>query len=192
MTKKIILFNGCPSSGKDWASKYLLNKYQDNNKGLIFKTDKFARVLKERTHALYGFSWKPHDFYELVKEVPTEDFMGLTPRQAYINVSEIYFKQVHGKDVFGKILAKEIDKYKWDVLFITDSGFIEEAEVLINKYGEENVILVRIYRDGYSFKGDSRNYLDFSNRICSTNITNDGTKNYEKVLDNLLEDLSIL
>ena len=74
--KKVILLNGCPGCGKDYAADYITNKFDQAKK------DKFARVLKERTHALYGYDWRPHDYYEKVKEIPTEDFFGLTPRQA--------------------------------------------------------------------------------------------------------------
>lgn len=181
--KKVILLNSPAGSGKDYAADYITNKFDQAKK------DKFARVLKERTHALYGYAWRPHDYYEAVKEIPTEDFFGLTPRQAYINVSEVYFKPVHGKDIFGKILSKELDKYDWDIIVISDSGFVEEAEVLINKYGSENVILIKVIRPGYSFKGDSRNYIELNPNICNITITNDGTETYLKIIDSIVTDI---
>lgn len=181
--KKIVLFNGCPSAGKDYAAKYLASKYSN------IKIDKFARVLKERTHALYGYSWRPHDYYELVKDQSNEDFYGLTPRQAYINVSEVYFKTQHGKNIFGQILSKELDKYYWEILIITDSGFKEEAEVLINKYGHENIILVRIHREGYNFNTDSRNFIYLDKNICNIDIINDGTDIYLNTIDNLIQNI---
>ncbi len=181
--KKVILLNSPAGGGKDYAADYITNKFDQAKK------DKFARVLKERTHALYGYTWRPHDYYEAVKEIPTKDFFGLTPRQAYINVSEVYFKPIHGKDIFGKILSKELDKYDWDIIVISDSGFVEEAEVLINKYGSENVILIKVIRPGHSFKGDSRNYIELNPNICNITITNDGTETYLKIIDTIVTDI---
>lgn len=181
--KKIILLNSPPSSGKDFTADYIIANFNNAKK------DKFARVLKERTHALYGFAWRPHDFYEAVKEIANEDFYGLTPRQAYINVSELYFKPVHGKDIFGKILAQELDKYEWELMAISDSGFVEEAEVLINKYGKENIILIKIEREGYSFKGDSRSYINLGLDICSTVVFNDGTEDYLSIIQDLVNNI---
>lgn len=181
--KKIILLNGPASSGKDFAADFIVNNFKYARK------DKFAKVLKERTHALYGFSWRPHDYYEKVKEVPSDDFFGLSPRQAYINVSEIYFKPIYGKKIFGTILAQELDKYEWEIVAISDSGFVEEAEVLIDKYGKENILLIRIEREGYTFKEDSRNYIDLGDEICNITINNDGTENYLKIIESLVDSI---
>lgn len=181
--KKIILLNAPPQSGKDYAASYLIKKYEG------VKTDKFARVLKERTHGLYGFAWKPHDYYESVKDIPNGDFYGLTPRQAYINVSETYFKVHHGNSIFGLILSKELDKYDWNINIISDSGFKKEAEVLIEKYGAENIILIRIIREGYNFNGDSRSYIYLDHNICSIDIINNGTDDYLSILDKLIESI---
>lgn len=182
MNKKIILLNGCPGVGKDFGADFIVNNFKGAKK------DKFARVLKERTHALYGFPSRGHDYYENVKETPTEDFFGLTPRQAYIAVGEVYFKPTHGKHIFGKVLSKELDKYDWDIIVISDFGFVEEAEVLIEKYGKENIILIRIERDGHSFQGDSRNYIQLDPSICNITITNNGGQEYLDILDCIVKD----
>ena len=183
--KKILLLNAPPGAGKDYAGKHITKRV----KGA--QIDKFARVLKERTHALYGFAWRPWDYYEDCKDQPNEDFYGLTPRQAYINVSETYFKPVHDDRIFGRILADELDKYEWNLAVITDSGFMSEAEVLIEKYGEENVMHVQVKRNGFDFSGDSRSYLDFDGRICSTELENPGNYCFIDNIDKLLEDLDL-
>jgi len=110
---KILLLNGPPGSGKDHAARVIRDRYF----GRVAIT-KFAKVLKERTHALYGLgetdpvegTFKPyaHDEYENVKDTPLDEFLGLTPRQAYIGVSERYFKPMHGEQVFGKLLEPEL------------------------------------------------------------------------------------
>lgn len=177
--KKIFLFNGPPSSGKDYAAKWMASTY----KGC--KLDKFARVLKERTHALYGFPWKGMDYYEDCKNEPHEDFYGLTPRQAYINVSETYFKPHHGDRIFGKILAQELDTYDWDIVAISDSGFEGEAQVLVEKYGAENIILVRVHREGYDFSKDSRSYIYLN--VCNVDIQNLGDESYIEAVKDLVD-----
>lgn len=181
--KKIFLFNGPPSSGKDHAAKWMASNY----KGC--KLDKFARILKERTHALYGFPERSMDYYEHCKDEPNEDFFGITPRQAYINVSETYFKIHHGNRIFGEILAKELDSYDWDIVAISDSGFEAEAQVLIEKYGAENIILVRIHREGYGFSDDSRSYINLN--VCNIDIQNLGDETYIKVVEDLVDGVLI-
>lgn len=152
--KKIILLNGPPSSGKDFAANFIADCFNRT------RIDKFARILKERTHALYGFSDRKWDYYEHCKDIPNDDFYGLTPRKAYIGISEKYFKPMHDKYIFGKLLLSDIKDIKFDILIISDSGFIEEAEVLIEEYGSENVLLIKLIREGCNFNNDSRSYLE--------------------------------
>lgn len=175
--KKIILFNGAPSSGKDIASQYLINNIPNS------KLMKFAGVLKERTHALYGFSNRDMFYYESVKDKPSKDFLGLTPRQAYIEVSETYFKPTHGKRIFGEILAQEINNSEEDIIIISDSGFQEEVEVIESIFGAENILLLQPYRKDCDFSFDSRGYIELPNSDTHL-IYNDGGPNYLKeVLD---------
>ena len=172
--KKIILLNGAPSSGKDYAAKLLVNNIKS------CKLDKFARALKERTHALYGFPDRDFRYYEDTKELPSQDFLGLTPRQAYINVSETYFKPIHGKRVFGDLLSQELDKISEEIIAVSDSGFSEEAEVLIDKYGKNNILLLQIHRDGCTFEGDSRSYIELD--VTSKWIINKGDSSFDEII----------
>jgi hypothetical protein len=171
--KKIVLLNSAPGSGKDYAGNYIANSTD-------YKVYKFARILKERTHALYGLD-KAWDYYEMTKDISLDEFMGLTPRQAYINVSQKYFKPVHGNSIFGDILAEEIkdDNY----VIVTDCGFIEEIQPLINKYGKDSLYLIRIHREGYDFSNDSRGYI-YPEGVKAYDINNDGVTN--KYIDEIL------
>jgi len=177
---KIILLNGPPSSGKDFAATYIVKTFKNT------RQVKFAGILKEKTHALYGFINRPYNYYEEVKDLPNCDFYGITPRQAYINVSELYFKPTHGKNIFGKILAEELKEYNNKLIVISDSGFTEEAEVLIKEYGAHNIILVKIEREGHTFNGDSRSYLDLGPDICTTVIQNDGSQLFTDAIYDLV------
>lgn len=184
-SKKIILLNAPPGAGKDFAAKYLEQNLTD------CKLDKFARVLKERTHALYGFPERDFMYYESCKEEPNEDFLGLTPRQAYINVSETYFKPTHGKRVFGELLLQELKKENTSIIAVSDSGFKEEAEVLIDEYGADNIFLIHILREGCDFSSDSRNYI-YPPYCKSCWILNKGDSSFtDRILEVVTEWLEI-
>lgn len=182
MEKKIVLLNGPASSGKDHAAKYIVANYKKA------KMDKFARVLKERTHALYGFPWRGWDYYEDCKEIPNDDFYGLTPRQAYIGVSETYFKPMHDDYIFGRLLLRELENDSHEIVAVSDSGFVEEARVLIKQYGVNNVILIRIHREGYTFADvkDSRNYIHLP-ELVEFDIDNPGDESYTDRIDAILK-----
>lgn len=157
---RIILLNGPPRSGKDFGAEYL----QDKLRGAHAK---FADDIKERTHDLYGLrGWggKPRsaDYFEEFKDEPLDEFLGATPRQAYISVGES-FKKLHGQGIWGKLLVKDIRGLPSDkTIVISDSGFVEEALELVKEFGADNILLVRISREGYDFSNDSRSYIDLS------------------------------
>lgn len=126
-------------------------------------TEAFADEVKRATHRLFGLPDKPNE-YEALKDVSLDEFNGLTPRQAYIWMSEDVMKPKFGKGVFGEKLAERIRWY-WKessnrVIWITDSGFREEAEVIADKFGRHNCFILRLRGAGCSFVGDSRTYWD--------------------------------
>jgi len=186
---KIILFNGPPRCGKDTAGE-LLRELVD---GPHFIT-KFAKPVKEGVHKSLGLN-VPYDYFEHVKDEAVEEFHYQVPRKAYISYSEDYMKPNFGNDIFGKLTRNEIhsrigqdpwtdvDNY---IVGITDSGFVEEAQVLIDWIGSRNVVLVHLHREGCSFEGDSRSHLDLPVRTMAYN--NDGTvedlKNFVRIVLN--------
>lgn len=81
----------------------------------------------------------------------------LTIREAMIYISEVIMKPRFGDDYFGRVRANNIPDNE---VSIDDScGFIEELPPLIEKVGSENILLMRIHREGYTFEGDSRSYI---------------------------------
>ena len=104
---KIILLNGPPRCGKDYAGNLLT--------GPGARVAKFAHVLKERTHAAYSILHRgqpaPHDWFETTKDEPCGEFLGRTPREAYIAFSEQFMKPLHGVDIFGRLLLAELAKH---------------------------------------------------------------------------------
>lgn len=166
--KFIVFINGPPGAGKDTLGLRLSQTYQG------FSIVKFAKVLKERTHALYGNARLPHGFFEAVKDKPSEFFKGLTPREAYIAVSERYMKPLHGPTVWGEVLTDALTaEYSYARgAFVTDSGFTHEAIPVINHFGARNCLLVRIHAEnrGCRFTGDSRNYIELP--VETIDVTN--------------------
>lgn len=184
---KVIFLNGPPGCGKDFAGRLFATKYVGR-----VHVDKFARVLKEATHALYGIFIQgkpaPHDWMENRKDEPASELFGLTPRQAYIAVSETYMKEQHGKRIFGQLLERQlgIEAAGADLIVITDSGFREEAEVLVERYGADNCLMIHLQRSECSFDGDSRSRVDLSDLgVKAQEVVNPGTP------DGLLEALSV-
>lgn len=158
---KVILFNGPPRSGKDTAADILYN-YFAKIQELYPKRYAFARPLKETTHALYGIKCE-WDAFEYTKDREQEKFFGLSPRQAYIKVSEEMVKPVLGKEHWGNVFLNYVDSLpnvKENIIIVSDCGFIEEIQPIKKKIGSHNMFLINVVREGTNFKNDSRSYID--------------------------------
>lgn len=153
---KIILVNGPPMSGKDTLCNYLVDEYNG-------KLRKFAAPIKRAVAAIYHNNdrseFNKYDSPEL-KQEPQGIYFGQTCRRVQIAVSESFLKPFHNdQGIFGKILAERLENDLDAPVFVSDSGFRREAEELVAKFGEHNIVLLRIFRDGYTFEGDSRDYI---------------------------------
>lgn len=188
----VLLLNGPSRSGKDYGGAALVRKLQDNGKHACVV--KFAHVLKVRTHAAYGVLHHgqpaPHDWFESNKDTPAGEFLGRTPRETYIAFSENLMKPLHGDDIFGRLLLSDLraNHSDADLIVVTDSGFRSEAEVLVKHYGAHNVTHVRLHRDGRTFAGDSRGYIDLTDLgVLPRDVHNNSTgEELAQTLTNLL------
>lgn len=157
---KIYLINGPAGSGKDTTAEMVAN---DTPYTII---DKFAAPIKRAITALYcNGDRETFDGYDTYarKGLPSSLFLGKSCRQVQIDISEKYMKPNHNEQVFGEILANSIkatchNKAVQNIL-ITDSGFRPEAEVLVNEFGADKVILIRLHKAERTFEGDSRSYI---------------------------------
>lgn len=197
---KVILFNSPPRSGKDLAANYLaeyINEEYDDWVGLRYM---FAKPLKETTHAMYGLDYLEFDAFEETKDKPAEEFFGLTPRQAYINTSELMIKPVLGNDHWGKVCVEFLkglgylaDSDGMDtVVVISDCGFIEELAPIKEYVGAENLTMIRLHRNGTSFSNDSRTFIE-DHDIKVLNIDNNSSTKelfieLETIIDSILEE----
>lgn len=177
--KKVILFNGPKLSGKDSACRYILEHVVPSANHLEFKGKLFELV-----YCIYSIT--PEQWAEMYtrenKEKPYECLYGLSPRQALIKVSEEVIKPNYHHEYFGDELVK---KLKGGLNIVSDSGFVQEAQSIINDVGVDNVMVVRIYRPGFTFEGDSRNYLppEALPGVTFADLHNDQTEQdfYDKV-----------
>jgi hypothetical protein len=166
---KIVLLNGPPGSGKDTLGNHAADYIPYAN------TYKFAEAVKLGTHALYGMPGLPRDWFETTKEIPQACFDGLTPRQAYIHYSEKVVKPIFGQQWFGKMLVRQLEREDTELALITDSGFWSEIEPLMDAFGKDNVLLIRIHAEdrGKTFAGDSRSYIH-THMLKSIDLHNNG------------------
>lgn len=155
---KIIILNAPPGCGKDTIG----NMIAYNKDIQAFKAS-FKEPMFEIAIGMLGV-WKFSQFIDAYndrkkKEEPQECLNGMTPRQFMIWISEEVMKPRFGKYVFGHRLLDSIERIPPECpIVVTDGGFKEETMPLL--VAGHYVHVCRLFRDGYSFDGDSRDYLD--------------------------------
>lgn len=162
---KIILLNGPAGSGKDTIADHLVQEYP-----CMFSKQSFKESLYELTAGYFGVSLGyiiEQNSDRVTKETPNKFLGGKTPREALIYASEDVYKPRYGKSVFGQKAKQRLVQSMTNVF--SDSGFIEEAEPLLEQVGTDNMICVQIERDGCSFENDSRDYVGVPRVIWGIN-----------------------
>lgn len=189
MTKKAIIFNSAPNSGKDVAAEHIVNYL--SSKGIPAYHKEVKENLFKAVKSAYGIEEDEWCYlYERErKELPSPQLMiynePYSPRNAMIHMSENVLKPLFGKDVFGIMAAKSLED---GVNVFSDGGFPEEVQCILDEVGVDNFMLVHVIREGCSFEGDSRNYVTgFPNTVT---LYNDGTlEEYLNECINLVENL---
>jgi len=149
-----VILNGPPGVGKDTIAQLLVREHgfvQCENKTPLHQ---LGAILHGSDPAEWVELYNGRDF----KEAKNEDLGGMSPRELYIWLSEEVIKPKFGKNWFGRMSARNARLTGRDVVF-SDGGFQPEYEALQDAFGVENVLLVHLFRPGFSFDGDSRNYL---------------------------------
>jgi hypothetical protein len=203
---RVLFLNGPPSSGKDYLSGLIASRYE----GAVLQ-EKIAEPLKAMAHRIYqtmlGWRWDHFDAKNPagvpIKDVPFPPFHGKTPREVYQAVSELYVKPFHGKKFFGERFVERLERLKIDpphgtnLVAVSDCGFPEEVAPLLDSDMTEHVDVLRIRREGKTFEGDTRKYLDRMSvqaelqnpskirRVIFHDFTNDGTddENWNKLCE---------
>lgn len=166
--KKIFLFNAPPRAGKDTYCNMLVQRNT-----WFSELKKFAAPIKRAACAIYcNNDWALFCSFDTpeMKDVKHKQFLGKSCREVQISISEDWMKKFHGDRVFGEILANDIHLSQNEMFFVSDSGFRDEALVLAEEFKPKNVIYFRIMRMGYTFKGDSRSYIDLQDVLPPENM----------------------
>ena len=173
---KIIWLNGPPQCGKDTAARIIQNKFKSR-----CYHSKLAAPIENSIRNLFKYlpdkTWKI--LREENKDLISSELFNKSLREIFISFSEDWAKTVFGKGVFGELALRNLinileQSPNIDLIVFSDSGFIQEIEPIVKKFGVSNNLLVRIHRDGYTFNNDSRSYLS-NTGINEIDIYNNGS-----------------
>jgi hypothetical protein len=111
--------------------------------------------------------------------------VNLSIREAMIYVSEVICKPRFGDDFFGRARAAKLIP---QLTYIDDScGFVEELPPLIERVGQDNILLIRIHRDGCTFDGDSRKLISDGVITNTFDVYNNGSlEDYFKKMESII------
>lgn len=183
MQPKLILFNGPRHSGKDTAAL----RCEAEFKAYHFK---LSGPIKAAVKAMFELKGNTVDFLETVKTQPVPIFFDKSYVDCQISFSEDWVKPFFGEYTFGILAARHVQRHMLDnpgqeLYVCSDSGFATEAQPLIDLFGTDNVLLVKSYRNGKTFAGDSRSYIELDG-VTTVSIRNDSTiEEYQQTIDHL-------
>lgn len=160
MQHQIVFLNGPRRAGKDTAAKFIMQEF-----ALDAREAKFSQPLKLAAASMFNVN---QGMYRRLEEVgshyktePLPQLFGSSWTDLLIWLSEDCMKQKFGNDVFGMLMLSYLTQPSMTKLtVISDSGFANEIVPVVQFYGAANCHLFRIYRDGHTFTGDSRKYID--------------------------------
>lgn len=111
--------------------------------------------------------------------------MTLSIREAMIYVSEVVCKPRFGDNFFGISRASKLQE---GLTYIEDScGFAEELHPLIERVGQDNILLIRIHRDGCTYDGDSRQMIPDGIITNTIDVYNNGSiEDYFKKIESIV------
>lgn len=167
----VIILNGPPGVGKDTIAEAIKEQSEDKIAHLRFKTALYEEAYALFFNYFYRECGNDENYLSLedyiglcsdriAKDVPQEQLNGMSPRQSLIFTSEAVVKPVLGGDHYGvkaSISASQYLDFGRSAVVFSDGGFINELVPMCNRF---NVLLVRLHRDGFTFKGDSRSYVE--------------------------------
>lgn len=168
----IMLLNGPPGCGKDTLANAFVRVHGFGH------IEKFAQPIRDA--AIATFPSVTRENFEKLKSEPLCDSQS-TLRDWMIRYSEHQMKPMFGKHIFGKLLCERVQRQRAlgdNLVIITDSGFAEEAQYLIDHLESDvRFVLVHMHRKSTSFAGDSRSHitLDDTPRLSKRELHNNAT-----------------
>tara|TARA_Y100000588_G_scaffold170332_1_gene184156 strand:- start:16417 stop:17091 length:675 start_codon:yes stop_codon:yes gene_type:complete len=195
---KVIIFNAPPRAGKEVAAKAVIKSINTQDSNLVAYHKEFKDELFKVAANTLGISVEDFlkDYNSKVKDVveskylfnvdedvwwkdvPIYDVNGklYSKRQWLIHISENVIKPSFGKDAFGKMFVNSLPEE--GVIAVSDGGFPEEIQPVIDHVGPDNITIIRIHREGCDFSNDSRNYLTqdmFEDKINFVDVNNNAS-----------------
>jgi hypothetical protein len=167
---KVLILNGPPGCGKDTIAR-LLCKFapvlQGEFKEILYLHT--AMLLSKIGDDIVGdsgyFGLSAEEVRERNEDRELKDtpwIGGLSVRRWLQITSEMVVKKDRGQDYFGVASADRWHSKGTDHV-ISDCGFIEEVDAVVDRFGAENVYVIRLHREGFSFAVDTRYYIKYSN-----------------------------
>ena len=161
MSKRIVILNGPPGSGKDTLGAAL-------SKVMACSITQFKFDLYKATADYFDIGLD--EFIKVASDRNTKEIksiaLGLSPREALIHVSEHVYKPRHGRDYFGRLAHQRVMSVDTlDPVVFTDGGFPEEAMVFA--LAGHPVTTIQLMGRG-TFEGDSRDYIHLNHPLCRT------------------------
>jgi hypothetical protein len=172
---KLVLFNGPRASGKDTAANRCIQ-------ALDAYHFKFSKPLKDGLRAIFELDDAGVEYLESIKTEQSSILSGKSYVNAQISLSEDWMKPVFGQQVFGFLAMRHVlramkQNPSQGLYVCSDSGFDYEAEPVIDIFGKENTLLVKLVREGKTFDGDSRSYIDLPG-VATVTLLNDDEESY--------------
>lgn len=154
---KVFIFNGPPGSGKDEICDHLNLTFPKSIKA------SFKEELYDDTVQYFGvdYGWFMDGYTRETKETPEPSLGNRSRREALIYVSETIRKPAFGKSYYGDLLSHNISETHpyAEAVFISDGGFVEEIQAVVDTFGADDVVIVQLHREGKNFDKDSRKYV---------------------------------
>lgn len=164
-----IMLNGPRGSGKDHIAKRLSRRHPE-----LFHA-KFSAPMKHIVSAALGSS------QEELEKIKLDKVYGAEHNKSYVDLQiEMWdwLSKQFGDAVLGIIATSyfnivNVSTHHYGFVF-SDAGRGPEVDVVVNRVGGKNALVVRLHRDGCTFDGDIRNYVT---PYCTFfDVANEGTE----------------
>ncbi len=187
---KTILLNGPPSVGKDYAARVIRQTF---GRGRIAYLDRMSMPIKRAFAGMMNLYIGPEGIVEPWEARKEEiiPILGVSYRQWQIDFSERFMKN-YGLDIFARLFLERLRPLRSlspdGIMVVPDCGFDLEVRTLRDVMDMHDLLLIRLFREGCDFTGDSRGYISKNiPLLVSTEIRNNGTEEFDKELQELVE-----
>lgn len=147
MQTHYVILNGPGYSGKSTVAQELCRFFRTVSVDAY--EDSFAAPIKHYIATAIG-----ERYQNMPKDTPVAILSGRSIREFIIRQSD-YMKEEYGEDIFGRLLVNRTLRKNPKPAFVISDSSNDGAEL----DAIPNAVLVRIERDGYEFKNDSRQSL---------------------------------